>query len=641
MPKPIKSSSRYMAGLDGLRAVAVIGVIFYHLNLSFLPGGFLGVGVFFVLSGYLITNLISAEWERNKKVDFENFMIRRARRLFPALLIMVVLVMCYVTIFLGNRLQSIKGDAISSILYYNNWYLIFRHVSYFAKFGPPSPFGHMWSLSVEGQFYMIWPILLILAFRYIKKNNLLFLLTLGLSLASVVTMALLYKPGMDPSRVYYGTDTRAFALLIGSALALIWPSRKLKMDIKRINRIFLESIGIIGLITIIIMFFVINEYDPFLYQGGMFILSIATALLIASLAHPSTWLGKALGCKPLKWLGARSYGIYLWHFPIIALTNPLVNTNGINIWRAIMQITASILLAAISWKYVEGPIRHGVLNNIKLQFKLKLNDEKGFKNILKGITLKAWVTLTALILVIGVFLIGITGIAPFASTSTVAERNKYNGQVISKKVQTNGSKSSLNEDVGEKPTPHNITVNDQNKKTNTENTNTNNDKTSTNNKDIQDCNGITLIGDSISLDTEPYFKKLLPGIVVDGKVGRQLYQAQDVVNQLKANGELGKKVIIELGTNGSFTEKQLTDLIKSLGSTKQIILVNVRVPRPWERLVNDTLAKVASKYPHVTLVDWYKASAGHNSFFSPDAVHLEPSGAEFYADLVAKSIMSN
>lgn len=612
MPKPIRGNSRYMAGLDGLRAIAVLGVIAYHLNLSFLPGGFLGVGVFFVLSGYLISNLLSAEWEKNDKIDFKNFWAKRARRLFPALLIMVVLIVGYITLFLSNRLPSIKGDTISSILYYNNWYLIFRHVSYFAKFGPPSPFGHMWSLSVEGQFYLIWPLLIVLGFRYIKNKNMLFILTVILALTSAIAMTLIYKPGVDPSRVYYGTDTRAFALLIGSALALIWPSQKLKENIKKKQRIFLDSIGIIGLIIVILMFFVINEYDPFLYQGGMLVLTIATAVLIASLAHPSTIIGKALGCKPLRWLGARSYGIYLWHYPIIALTNPLVNTHGINIWRVILQVSASIIVAAISWKYVEEPIRHGALKNIWSQFnKNSRNNSK-----LTGAPIKTWAILATSAIVFGIFFISITGIAPIVSTSA----------------------SKLNSTSNEHTTEKDITNKTENENTTMRQNSSDGTFQNTKEAAIEDGNGVTAIGDSILLDAEPYLKEFLPGIFIDGKIGRQVYQAQDVVNQLKKNGNLGKRVIIELGTNGSFTEKQLTSLLQSLGPVQQIILVNVRVPRPWESLVNETLAKVAAKFPHTTLVDWYSASAGHDSFFSPDAVHLEPSGAKYFASIVAKYV---
>ncbi|SNX54741.1 acyltransferase family protein [Thermoanaerobacterium sp. RBIITD] len=646
MPKPLNSNSRYMAGLDGLRAIAVLAVIGYHLNLSFMQGGFLGVSIFFVLSGYLITNLLTVEWEKSNKIDLKNFWIRRARRLFPALFIMIVLVVSWVTLFDSERLSSIKGDALTSILYINNWWLIFHKVSYFAKFGPPSTFGNLWSLAVEGQFYVVWPFLFIIGFRYIKKKTTILWTTIFLAIASAIEMALIYQPGLDPSRVYYGTDTRAFGLLIGSTLALIWPSGKLSNNISKHAILAIDVIGSISLLSIFIMFVVINQYDTFLYRGGMFILSIAAAITIAAVAHPASRLGKVLGCLPLRWLGARSYGVYLWYFPILILTSPLVNTNGINVVHAIIQVVFIILIAAISWKYIEDPIRHGALKNIWHQL-MSLKQNKKRWTLLP---IKTWVIMLTAVFTIGVFIIGMTGIAPTAATTSALGK----GKTIHINQSNTSSVASKNIDENTAHTvpslPDNkrdVKVNPYNGgKTDSQNNNGGNNESinvieGKQEVKAQDGKGITVIGDSILIDTEPYLKELLPGIVIDGKVGRQLYQAVDVVKNLKAKGELGNTLIIELGTNGPFTEDQLLSLLKSAEPVKQIILVNVRVPRPWESIVNATLSKVASKYPHTAIVDWYSASAGHDSFFSKDAVHLQPSGARYFASLIVKTINEN
>ncbi|AST58262.1 acyltransferase [Thermoanaerobacterium thermosaccharolyticum] len=638
MPKPLNSNVRYMAGLDGLRAIAVLAVIGYHLNLSFMQGGFLGVSIFFVLSGYLITNIISSEWERSGKVDLKNFWLRRMRRLFPALFIMVVLVVCYVTLFDPGRLTSIKGDAITSILYINNWWLILHKVSYFAKFGPPSTFGNLWSLAVEGQFYLIWPLVLIISFKYLKKKRYIVFLTLLLAIASALAMGMLYEPGMDPSRVYYGTDTRVFGLLLGSALALILPSDKLSSNMSRNKRLILDAIGFLSLLSIFIMFIYVNQYDTFVYRGGMFLLSVIAAVTIAVSAHSSSFLGKALGCFPLRWLGARSYGVYLWYFPVLILTTPPVNTEGINPIRAVLQIFLIILISALSWRYVEDPIRHGALKRIMQDIKtLKLKNGKIV------LPIKTFMLVIVSTVIIGIFVVGMSGIMPVAASTSLNSSGGGNGTNVSSSYVGN---SDVTSDGIVQDYSYNLPDNRRDikyypyKGGKADSSVASNDSGQTDVK-IQDGKGITIIGDSILIDAKPYLEEMLPGITIDGKVGRQMYQAKDVVKSLKSKGEISDTLIVELGTNGPFTEDQLLSLLKAAEPVKHIILVNVRVPRPWESVVNKTLNKVSSEYPHTTLIDWYKASYGHDSFFSPDAVHLEPSGAKYFASLIAKTIEDN
>ncbi|WP_434643507.1 acyltransferase family protein [Thermoanaerobacterium thermosaccharolyticum] len=638
MPKPLNSNVRYMAGLDGLRAIAVLAVIGYHLNLSFMQGGFLGVSIFFVLSGYLITNIISSEWEKSGKVDLKNFWLRRMRRLFPALFIMVVLVVCYVTLFDPGRLTSIKGDAITSILYINNWWLILHKVSYFAKFGPPSTFGNLWSLAVEGQFYLIWPLVLIISFKYLKKKRYIVFLTLLLAIASSLAMGMLYEPGMDPSRVYYGTDTRVFGLLLGSALALILPSDKLSSNMSRNKRLILDAIGFLSLLSIFIMFIYVNQYDTFVYRGGMFLLSVIAAVTIAVSAHSSSFLGKALGCFPLRWLGARSYGVYLWYFPVLILTTPPVNTEGINPIRAVLQIFLIILISALSWRYVEDPIRHGALKRIMQDIKtLKLKNGKIV------LPIKTFMLVIVSTVIIGIFVVGMSGIMPVAASTSLNSSGGGNGTNVSSSYVGN---SDVTSDGIVQDYSYNLPDNRRDikyypyKGGKADSSVASNDSGQTDVK-IQDGKGITIIGDSILIDAKPYLEEMLPGITIDGKVGRQMYQAKDVVKSLKSKGEISDTLIVELGTNGPFTEDQLLSLLKAAEPVKHIILVNVRVPRPWESVVNKTLNKVSSEYPHTTLIDWYKASYGHDSFFSPDAVHLEPSGAKYFASLIAKTIEDN
>lgn len=372
MPAPIKSTRRYMPGLDGLRAIAVLGVIAYHLGIDWIPGGLLGVSVFFTLSGYLITDLLLAQVSSGG-IRFKDFWFARARRLLPALLLMIVIVMAWVTVFGPHQPPSFKEAAGSAIGYFNNWWLIFRDVSYFAAFEAPGPLNHLWSLSIEEQFYILWPFLLLLGVQLVREaarnpklRPRLALVTFGAALLSSLIMLLIYSPGIDPSRVYYGTDTRASELLVGAALAMVWPSRLLRPAITPQARRTLDIVGVVGLAVILLMFWRAREFSPFLYRGGFLILSIGTAMLVASLAHPAGRLGPIIGCRPMVWIGERSYGIYLWHFPVIILTTP-EGADGPGFVRGVLQVAATFAIAALSWKYVEDPIRHGALKRVWAQ----------------------------------------------------------------------------------------------------------------------------------------------------------------------------------------------------------------------------------------------------------------------------------
>lgn len=374
MPKPIgKSPHRYMPGLDGLRGVAVLAVIAYHLKIDWASGGLLGVGVFFTLSGYLITDILLERWSE-RRLSLKEFWFARARRLLPALFLVLIVVMAWVTIGNPAQLATLRGEAIASALFVSNWWFIFQDVSYFAQFGPPSPLGHIWSLGVEEQFYIIWPWMLLGGLAIFgagqagprgKRRRLqprLAVATLVLALISIILMVVLYKPGPDSMRAYEGTDTRAFGLLIGAALAMVWPSRRLISKVSSQARNTLDLIGAAGLLMIILLIIVTDEFSPFIYRGGLVLLSIATAMVVASVAHPSSRMGLALGIRPLRWIGVRSYGIYLWQSPIILLTTPALA--AFDLPRAVVQVGATFLIAALSWKYLEDPIRHGAIGKL-------------------------------------------------------------------------------------------------------------------------------------------------------------------------------------------------------------------------------------------------------------------------------------
>ncbi|HDR3890757.1 TPA: acetyltransferase [Bacillus cereus] len=602
MTKPFKKNSRYMVGLDSLRGLAILGVILYHINFNWMPGGFLGVTVFFVLSGYLITDILAMEWKRNKRIDLKKFWLSRARRLLPAMFVMLVITLAWITIFHSSLLEKMRGDSLAALFYVSNWWYIYHKLSYFDSFGQPSPLNHFWSLAVEEQFYVVWPFVISLGFYYIKKQSRMILFICLGAIASALAMAILYEPGSDPSRIYYGTDTRAFSLLIGAALALIWPSSRLANKIIPQARLILDVIGGVALSIILIMFWKTNQYEPFLYRGGMVLLSIATALLVANLAHPASRIALFLRFRPLRWMGVRSYGIYLWHYPIITLTTPKVNAGEFSITRAILQFLLIIMIAQISWKYIEKPIRQGALRNI--QFKnLRL------QNVALGVKL-------ALICAVFVSSIAVFGLSKVSKAKENPQLDKVEA------VQTQPAKHPVA--VWENPAQETPQTQEESKEINS--------------AQPKDALTVTAIGDSVMIDIAPYLKNTFPDIRIDAQIGRQLSKAIPVVEQLKNEGNLGNYVIIGLGTNGAFTTEQLVSLIKLIGNERKMIFINTRVPRPWESIVNERLKVTTSEYPNITLVDWYAASAGKRDYFAPDGVHLTKVGAEAYAALVVKAV---
>lgn len=651
MSKPLQEH-RYMSGLDGLRAFAVMAVVLYHLNIDWAPGGLLGVGIFFVLSGYLITDILASQWERHHRFDLIDFWMRRARRLLPAMFAMVILVVLWCLVVDHSRLPALVGDVPAALLYVSNWWFIFHKVSYFESFGPASPLGHLWSLAVEEQFYLIWPLLLALGLKFLPKRINLAGWILSLAAISALLMAVLYEPGSDPSRVYYGTDTRIFALLIGASLAIVWPSAKLKARVSNQARTVLDVVGVGTLFLLGWMIWHTNEYQPFLYRGGMVLIAIITALLIAVLAHPASRLAIVLGCKPLRWLGKRSYGLYLWHFPVITLSTSQVSTTEPSIIKSMIQVGVSLLLAELSWRYVEQPIRHQGFRSLRLRYRLQHMTSRGW---LHG----------AVIVV--VFVLASTAISHLITTdkeeTAVAQNAVNQAQVITpapKNVSshsattdptpTESSKSGTSTDqptadpeATTEHSPESKQPTTETSKTGTEekkSTSTHQEPAKTPEIDTISGKGISAIGDSVMLDVAPYLSEAMPGIVIDGKIGRQLTEASGVVQQLSRNGQLGHKVILELGTNGSFTKEQLDDLLADLksDSVKKIIVVNTRVPRPWESMVNQALSDAAAEDSRITIIDWYSASAGQDSYFAPDGVHLNPSGARAYAALVVKAL---
>ncbi|RBP95833.1 peptidoglycan-N-acetylmuramate O-acetyltransferase [Cytobacillus firmus] len=625
---------RYIHGLDGLRALAVLFVIAYHFNFSWAKGGFLGVNIFFVLSGYLITSIMIPSQGQRFTINLRNFWIGRMRRLIPAAYVMILITIVWVTLFNRELLHTVRGDAISSIFYTSNWWFIFHEVSYFDSFGSPSPLKNLWSLAIEEQFYIIWPIVLTIGLYIYKKQCKLAIFVFSSAICSAMLMGLLYESGKDPSRVYYGTDTRSFELLIGCWLALVWPMKRLsskKLSVKLHNTLNITSI--ISLVIFIICLFFVNEYQVFLYRGGMFLICMNAAILIACICHPASLLGKILAWKPLRWIGTRSYGLYLWHYPVIVLSTPVYEIGNPAFGRVALQLTFTLIIAELSYRLIETPIqkhgfqsffqRHIVINRIKwksLSFSRK--------------------TLTGLIpLVLLVFITGITGLVNGAGQKGVMASNPAEVKIIGGESSgindTNmNQKSPASEidssvqDLGEEFKPET----EQNKETPQK------EKKNTNDKPLNLPNtGILAIGDSVMIDMAPSLQKIYPDITIDAKIGRQVSQAIKLAPGYADFNHPDKTVIIQLGTNGYFTNQQMDTLLSTF-SEAHIYLVNTRVPRPWEGKVNQALYKKSLEYENVTLIDWHSEAIDHPEYFAADGVHLLPKGIETLTDLINQSI---
>lgn len=587
-----RQNSRYIPSLDGLRALAVLAVILYHMNASWAPGGLLGVTVFFVLSGYLITGLLIAEWKSTKRINLKNFWLRRARRLIPAIVFLLVCVIALTTLFNHDLLTKLRADIVPSLFFYSNWHYIFSNLSYFDALGAPSPLTHFWSLAIEEQFYLVWPLILLALFKArTTKRNFCRIIVI-LAAASALAMALLFNPAADPSRVYYGTDTRAFSLLIGAWLAFVWPSSQFNQhtgeSLPRKTLLALNGCGIAALIGLIALMAFANGFSPFLYRGGILLASILTAVVIAVAVHPRSLLAQGFAAQPLVWIGKRSYGLYLWHYPLLLLMNPLNYTGKINPLVYLVQFGVIVACAAFSYRFIENPVRHGAIG----QF---IGEVRTGTIALPAYMRRHTLPLAAATALSALAIGGLIFVPPTSALTGIDE------------LKATSKTEAASEEVPPPPPEATKTYD------------------------------ILLIGDSVSLRSIPYFEETFPGGVIDSAISRQLSGGIDIYNHYKDAGVVGKIVVFALGTNGVATDEELNELIATVGSDKSIYLVNTRCPDPWEEASNTALAGAAERYNNVTLIDWFSLSANHDDWFDGDGTHLTEEAALIYTDMIAQA----
>ena len=676
MPKPVGSSQRYMPGLDGLRAIAVLAVIAYHLNPAWAPGGLLGVGVFFTLSGYLITDLLLGQRATVGSLRLGDFWLRRARRLLPALFLMLAVVVAWITVLNRSLLPGLRGDVLAAVGYVSNWWNIVREASYFARFGPPPPLDHLWSLAVEEQFYVIWPWMLWLGLRYLPGRYTLAGLTLAGAVFSAVAMALIYQPGVDPTRVYEGTDTRAFGLLIGAALAMVWPSRELRAD--RINhrgRLLIDGAGVVGLVGIGLLIWRTSQYSPFLYKGGIVLLSVATALVLTALVHPASRLGVAVGWRPLRWLGVRSYGIYLWHYPIIVLTAPGPQQSA-SLSLEALQVAATIVVAALSWRFFEEPIRRGAIGRIWAQGRSWLT-RRG--DTPRGSYLPRRPFLTGMVSVVAVAVLaldcaGLTGMVSLrAETSGHPARSEK--RPVHPNVSTHHTAASPTTTPTAEATSPEKTASEATSPTSAQRRGPESQEPESRKAAspvMSSCNSVAYIGDSTSEGmvlpnylpdpghrlgaqyarvgaTEQYFEISGARSIVETLSENQA-SGYALARELRANGFKGCWVIA-LGSNdtanvyvGSMVglEARIRRMMRVMGD-QPVLWITVKSlldtgpysqanMRHWNRTVVDACAK----YPNMRVFDW--ASLTEDSWFISDGTHFTSEGYGHRARLSADAL---
>lgn len=620
MEKRLKNS-RYITGFDGIRSLAVIGVILYHLLPSQMRGGYLGVPVFFAVSGYLITDLLLQEWKQTGKINIKQFYYRRMKRLYPALVAMLIGASAYITLFQRNLLNNLRGNVLSSLFYVNNWWQINHGMSYFDRFAGESPFTHIWSLAVESQNYLIWPVVFVLLMKFVKNKANVFFSILGAALVSAILMAILYVPGADPTRVYYGTDTRLFSILLGGALAFIWPSTRLKAQIPPQAKRILNGVGLVTMILLILAFLFLRDDLTFVYYGGMFLVSLLSILLVAITAHPGASLNRWLTNPVFSWIGKRSYGIYLYQFPVMIFYEAKVNVANHIFLHTVIEILLIGLVTELSYRFVEKPLRYfnyrESFATLKNSFYAPLKSRRKIGFIFSG--------LLTLIAVVGIIV---------APTNQV----DANQQALQKQIEQNKKAADKTETVQSSSETQQT---DQTAES-SEAPKSLAEKYSLSNREVTKAKNlkITAFGDSVLLAGSKGLTEIFPKMVVDGEVGRQLKDSPPLLQALKDKGELNDTVLLSLGTNGPFSQEDFAQIMSILGDKHQVFVLNTHVPtRRWQNDVNSTLEAVAKEYKNVHLIDWYGYSNAHSDWFYDDQVHPNEGGSIHYCSLIAKEIL--
>lgn len=579
------SANKYIHSVDGLRAVAVLAVLLYHLGIDWIPGGFLGVDLFFVISGYVITGLILDSIARSGTLDLRAFYLSRIRRLVPALVAMVVFTLLYISTYAPATVRRFLEDLPYVFTGTMNWSLVNRQQDYFATIGRPPLLQHTWSLAVEAQFYLIWPLVLLFILRYFGKRNI-SIAALAIALASGIAL-FIYSVRIDThesavSHVYFGTDTHSIGLFLGSALAVSWHPQNLTKEITKRAQDFIDLIGVVGLLGLLSTFLFINESDPTLYRIAFPLSAIFGCATLISVVHPASRFAPILSIKPMIWIGERSYGIYLWHWIVFQLTRPSIDLVGDDWALYALRILVVFALADISLRYVELPVRKGYF---ELWF-------RGMKYRTKSVRLRQKIG-TVLVIVATLSLASAASITGLNRADQIARQEA--AAKISQESQSGGSQDGV---VTSLSTP-----------------------------------GLWVTGDSVILGIRNVLAKYQKIELINARVGRQIGELIEVA---KTDQQYVSKspVVLNMGNNNKLSESDVIALMEIVKNQPRIVVVNTAVPRPWKDSNNELITKIVSRYPNTTVIDWNQISTNHPEFFAEDGVHLNPPGVNAYVSAI-------
>ena len=572
-------STKHISSIDGLRAIAVTAVVLYHLGISWIPGGFLGVDLFFVISGYVITRLILDSINQSSALDLRAFYAARIRRIFPGFIFMVICTIIFIGVWAPEAIKRFLSDLPYALTGTINWLLVARNQDYFETIGRPPLLQHTWSLAVELQFYLIWPIILLTVLKYFGKKN---IARIALIIAMISGTALFFVSlqldqanAKQISHIYFGTDTHSLGLFLGAALAVSWIPQNLSANIEKRAQDVIDAIGVVGLLGLISVFLFIDQSNASLYRIAFPLAGIFGCLVIISLVHPASRFAPLISTAPFRWIGQRSYGIYIWHWVIFQVTRPSVDLSGQTWALYLARVLLVLALADISLRWVEIPFRQGVVQNWF----------RGMKYRSSKVRLRQQLSVILSIVI------------------TLAITTSISVQAITKSDQiANELLAPSDEPI--KPI-----------------------------EDLASTTGLWVTGDSVILGIRSKLEAKQHISLVNARVGRQAPELLAVmrVDQISVPES---PVVFNLGNNNALSEPTVVEIFEILKNQPQIIVVNTAVPRSWKDANNAIISSVAARYPNVIVIDWNKISTGRPELFAPDGVHLSPAGSDVYVDLV-------
>ena len=646
-PAARPSRSHYVGALDGLRVLAILAVLVYHANPSWLPGGYFGVTVFFVLTGYLTTLSIEREIGRAGRLDYPRFVLKRVTRLLPSMLAVVGVTTLLCVFLAPNLLPKVKSDAVPALLFVENVFYIVRNVSYFANAGLPSPLTHFWYLGVVMQFYVIWPLVL-LGMRKVVRSRRMACSAVGiLAIASAVLMAVLYDPTGDTARVYYGPDTRAAELLLGALAALWTGGRGLNLRalpavgprLKDTPAWTCDAVALACLAGLGVMCFLLNGYSEFAYRGGMLLAAVLTAVLASCLCRPQSALAHVLGARPVAEAGKRAFAVYLWHYPLLVVLNPATRTTELPVWGWALEFLLIFACAEASYRLFEKGQGPRELAGRPMPLGLAVPQ----------VVFGALGVLCALALLFVPISAEQTGVPTEMQQMSAEEQQYLAEQQAAAEATQSGDNGDGSDAAGEgdgsqaEPQQDNTTFDVSGTYFAGTAFAAAIDQINATSFTVDASTGATnasviLIGDSVPAGAITQFYKYFPNGYIDAQVGRQLYAGVDVYRQCQANGHDGDVVVWAIGDNGVARENQVKELIDAVDPSKHVYLCTVRVPLALQDMNNKLFKDVAAQYDNVDVIDWYAESAGHDEYFWSDGTHLRPEGAEAYVLMLRKAI---